>query len=271
MTQHYLHRHLTPAVGEAQRQAYGQSQAVPPAPESDRLGAKETAFIQARDSFYLASLTETGAPYLQHRGGPVGFLKVLDDHTLGFADYGGNRQLLTTGHLRRDPRVALFLMDYGARRRLKIDGEAAVVSLEGDPALRQRLWLDEPEAGEPERLFRIQVEAFDWNCPQFITPVTRRRSWRRGNGLCGSASRSLSTSGSRLSIPFANLRRTNPTVEGTADGISRPPLDVSAESLARGPGAQPGIQPPNCSSRALSGASNSWKDCCETGSGSTTS
>ncbi|MCP9850950.1 pyridoxamine 5'-phosphate oxidase family protein [Cyanobium sp. Morenito 9A2] len=170
MTQHYLHRHLTPAVGEAQRQAYGQSQAVPPAPASDRLGAKETAFIQARDSFYLASLTETGAPYLQHRGGPVGFLKVLDDHTLGFADYGGNRQLLTTGHLRRDPRVALFLMDYGARRRLKLDGEAAVVSLDGDSSLRQRLWLDESEAGEPERLFRIKVEAFDWNCPQFITP-----------------------------------------------------------------------------------------------------
>jgi predicted pyridoxine 5'-phosphate oxidase superfamily flavin-nucleotide-binding protein len=170
MSQHYLHRHLTPAVGEAQLQAYGQSQVVAPAPEPDRLGAREIAFIGARDSFYLASLTESGAPYLQHRGGPVGFLRVLDQHSLGFADYGGNRQLLTTGHLRRDPRVALFLMDYVARRRLKIDGEAEVVPLEADPALLERLRPLDPVAGEAERLIRIKVDAFDWNCPQFITP-----------------------------------------------------------------------------------------------------
>ena len=173
MTKHYMHRHLTPAVGEAHLLAYGQSHGVPPAPEPDPLGAREIAFITARDSFYLASLTEAGAPYLQHRGGPVGFLKVLDAHTLGFADYGGNRQLLTAGHLRRDPRVALFLMDYPARRRLKIDGEAEVVALEADPHLLELLGPREPEAsaaGEVERLFRIQVDAFDWNCPQFITP-----------------------------------------------------------------------------------------------------
>jgi len=170
MTQHYLHRHLTPAVGEAQRLAYGQSHGVPPAPDPDPLGAREIAFIAARDSFYLASLTEAGAPYLQHRGGPVGFLRVLDAHTLGFADYSGNRQLLTAGHLRRDPRVALFLMDYPARRRLKIDGEAEVVPLDADPALVEQLHPQNPEAGEVERLFRIRVEAFDWNCPQFITP-----------------------------------------------------------------------------------------------------
>ncbi|WP_094556984.1 pyridoxamine 5'-phosphate oxidase family protein, partial [Synechococcus sp. 1G10] len=170
MTQHYLHRHLTPAVGEAQLQAYGQSHGVPPAPEPDPLGAREIAFISARDSFYLASLTEAGAPYIQHRGGPVGFLRVLDAHTLGFADYGGNRQLLTAGHLRRDPRVALFLMDYPARRRLKIDGEAEVVTLQDDPHLLELLYGQETEAGEVERLFRIKVDAFDWNCPQFITP-----------------------------------------------------------------------------------------------------
>ena len=171
MSQHYLHRHLTPAVGEAQRGAYGQkTYAVPDAPEPDRLGAKEIAFIGARDSFYLASLTETGAPYIQHRGGPVGFLRVLDEHTLGFADYGGNRQLLTAGHLRRDPRVALFLMDYPARRRLKIDGEAEVVPLQANRQLAELLGPKEAEAGEVERLFLIRVEAFDWNCPQFITP-----------------------------------------------------------------------------------------------------
>jgi predicted pyridoxine 5'-phosphate oxidase superfamily flavin-nucleotide-binding protein len=170
MSQHYLHRHLTPAVGEAQLQAYGQSHGPPPAPEPDQLGAREIAFIGARDSFYLASLTEAGAPYLQHRGGPVGFLRVLDERTLGFADYGGNRQLLTTGHLRRDPRVALFLMDYPARRRLKIDGEAEVVPLQANPQLVELLGPQEAEAGEVERLFLIRVEAFDWNCPQFITP-----------------------------------------------------------------------------------------------------
>lgn len=171
MSQHYLHRHLTPAVGEAQEQAYGQkSYGVPDAPEPDRLGAKEIAFISARDSFYLASLTETGAPYLQHRGGPVGFLRVLDERTLGFADYGGNRQLLTTGHLRGDPRLALFLMDYPNRRRLKLDGIAEVVPLDADPDLRSQLSLQHPGAGELERLFRIEVDGFDWNCPQFITP-----------------------------------------------------------------------------------------------------
>ncbi len=171
MSQHYLHRHLTPAVGEAQQGAYGQkTYAVPDSPEPDRLGAKEIAFISARDSFYLASLTEAGAPYLQHRGGPVGFLRVLDERTLGFADYGGNRQLLTAGHLRRDSRVALFLMDYPARRRLKIDGEAEVVPLQADPQLVELLGPQVARAGEVERLFRIRVEASDWNCPQFITP-----------------------------------------------------------------------------------------------------
>ncbi len=170
MSQHYLHRHLTAAVGEAQVQAYGQRHGVPPAAEPDRLGAGEIAFIGARDSFYLASLTEAGAPYIQHRGGPVGFLRVLDGRTLGFADYGGNRQLLTAGHLRRDARVALFLMDYAARRRLKIDGLAEVVQAGADPSLLERLRPQDPEAGQVERLLRIQVEAFDWNCPQFITP-----------------------------------------------------------------------------------------------------
>ncbi len=170
MTHHYLDRHLTPEVLEEQRRAYGHSQSLPPAPEPDRLGAREIAFIGARDSFYLASLTEAGAPYLQHRGGPVGFLRVLDGRTLGFADYSGNRQLLTAGHLRVDPRVALFLMDYPARRRLKIDGRAEVVPVAADPRLAELLRPEGPAGGEVERLFRIQVEAFDWNCPQFITP-----------------------------------------------------------------------------------------------------
>jgi uncharacterized protein len=141
MSQHDLHRHLTPAVGEAQHQAYGQSSGVPDAPEPDRLGAREITFIGARDSFYLASLTEAGAPYIQHRGGPVGFL-----------------------------RVALFLMDYPNRRLLKIDGTAELVPLDRDPSLLAQLGLPDPGGPEVERLFRIQVDGYDWNCPQFITP-----------------------------------------------------------------------------------------------------
>lgn len=177
MTRRYLQRHLTPAVLAAQRQAYGGTHEVPAAAEPDALGEKERSFLAARDSFYLASLTEAGAPYLQHRGGPPGFLRVLDPHTLVFADYAGNRQLLTTGHLRRDPRVALFLMDYPQRRRLKIDGLAEVLQ-QGPPAEPASLpgpgaAADEAagvETGAVERWIRIRVEAFDWNCPQFITP-----------------------------------------------------------------------------------------------------
>jgi predicted pyridoxine 5'-phosphate oxidase superfamily flavin-nucleotide-binding protein len=166
MTEHYLQRHLTPAVLAEQRRAYGRSQPVPAADGPDALGPKEAAFIAARDSFYIASLTEDGAPYIQHRGGPVGFLRLLDAHTLAFADFGGNRQLLTVGHLAKDPRVALFLMDYPARRRLKIDGEALSLPAPGT------------EADQVERVIRIQVRAYDWNCPQHITPRYSEAEWR---------------------------------------------------------------------------------------------
>lgn len=170
MAEYYLQRHFTPAVLAEQRRAYGRAQAVPDAAGPDPLGPREAAFIAARDSFYIASLTENGAPYIQHRGGPVGFLHLLDAHTLVFADFSGNRQLLTVGHLSKDPRVALFLMDYPARRRLKIDGEA--VSL---PA---------PESGpaQVERVIRISVSAYDWNCPQHITPRYSEAEWQTRSG-----------------------------------------------------------------------------------------
>lgn len=190
MSQHYLHRHLTPAVGEAQLQAYGQSHGPPPAAEPDQFGAREIAFISARDSFYLASLTEAGAPYLQHRGGPVGFLRVLDERTLGFADYGGNRQLLTAGHLRRDPRVALFLMDYPARRRLKIDGEAEVVPLQADPQLVELLGPQVAQAGRWSVSSSSGWRPSTGTAPSSSRPVSRRRSWRGGYGRCRSGSTS---------------------------------------------------------------------------------
>jgi predicted pyridoxine 5'-phosphate oxidase superfamily flavin-nucleotide-binding protein len=180
MSEHYLHRHLSPAVRQAQQRSYGQTGPLPPDPGPDRLGPRETAFIAARDSVYLASVTESGAPYLQHRGGPAGFLRVLDPGTLAFADLGGNRQLLTVGHLSREPRLALFLMDYPARRRLKLDGVAEVLLAGAAPELADQL---RPEGVEPERverLIRIHVEAFDWNCPQWITPrytATEMEPW----------------------------------------------------------------------------------------------
>ncbi|MCQ4158656.1 pyridoxamine 5'-phosphate oxidase family protein [Roseomonas sp. GC11] len=133
------------------------------------LGAPERAFIAARDGFYLASVSQTGWPYVQYRGGPPGFLRILEDGMLGFADLRGNRQYITTGNVQADGRVSLFLMDYAHRQRLKIFGRMRLIDAAADEALRERLAV----AGYPgrvERLALITVEAFDWNCPQHITP-----------------------------------------------------------------------------------------------------
>lgn len=133
-----------------------------------RLGSREVAFIAARDSFYMASVGETGWPYIQHRGGPAGFMKVLDARTIGFADYSGNRQYISTGNFRSDNRVALFFMDYANRARLKMLGRVRSVELE-EAELLARLEDDDYPA-QIQRGFIIEVEAFDWNCPQHITP-----------------------------------------------------------------------------------------------------
>lgn len=135
----------------------------------DLMGEKEAAFITARDSFYLASVTPDGWPYVQHRGGPPGFLRLLEGNRLGFADYRGNRQHVSTSNLAADPRVSLFLMDYPNRRRLKILGRARVLSAEQDPDLVRQLMPDGYRA-LAERAYLIEVVGFDWNCPQHITP-----------------------------------------------------------------------------------------------------
>ena len=135
----------------------------------DRFTENESAFIASRDSFYMASVSETGWPYVQHRGGPQGFLKVLDDRTLAFADYRGNRQYISTGNLAANDKVCLFLMDYPRRARLKIYAHAEKLALDADPALTGQLTTPSYRA-KPERLFRLRLEAFDWNCPQHITP-----------------------------------------------------------------------------------------------------
>ncbi|HTY83395.1 MAG TPA: pyridoxamine 5'-phosphate oxidase family protein [Silvibacterium sp.] len=136
----------------------------------DRLGEFETEFIRERDGFYMASTSETGWPYIQYRGGAKGFLRILDDRTLGFADLRGNKQYISMGNLQHDNRVALFFMDYAHQLRLKILGRAEVH--EGDETAQKLLRdLIVPEEKTPaERAILIHVEGFDWNCPQHITP-----------------------------------------------------------------------------------------------------
>jgi predicted pyridoxine 5'-phosphate oxidase superfamily flavin-nucleotide-binding protein len=137
--------------------------------EFNRFTENEAAFIAERDSFYMATVSETGWPYIQHRGGPPGFLKVIDETTLAFADYRGNRQYISVGNLAADGRAALILMDYARRARLKIYADVEIVALGKDPALAA-LAADPAYRGKPERLMKLHLQAFDWNCPQHITP-----------------------------------------------------------------------------------------------------
>jgi len=135
----------------------------------DRLGPDESAFIAERDSFYMATIGSTGWPYVQHRGGPRGFLKVIDDSRVAFADFRGNRQYVSTGNLATDNRVAIIMVDYPRQARLKLLGRAEV--FEGEQASEWIERLRDPGyKAVIERVYVIQVEAFDWNCPQHITP-----------------------------------------------------------------------------------------------------
>lgn len=135
----------------------------------DRFGEAEAAFIAERDSFYLASVSQSGWPYVQHRGGPAGFLKVLDETTLAFADFRGNRQYVSLGNVADDDRVALFLMDYPNRARLKVLARMTAHDLAGEPELAAAVALPGYRA-VVERAFVLKLHAFDWNCAQHITP-----------------------------------------------------------------------------------------------------
>lgn len=135
----------------------------------DRFTQVEAEFIAVRDSFYIATVSESGWPYVQHRGGPPGFLRVLDDKTLAFADFRGNRQLISVGNLAADGRAAVILMDYPGRRRLKIYAHIETKDLGADPALAEQVATPGYKA-KPERALVLHLVAFDWNCPQHITP-----------------------------------------------------------------------------------------------------
>ncbi|WP_421475764.1 pyridoxamine 5'-phosphate oxidase family protein [Agrobacterium tumefaciens] len=170
MPYHFLEVAVTPSVRAAQS-AMGVDQIWlgNDSRPSDTLTEDEIAFIAARDSFYMASVSETGWPYVQHRGGNAGFLKVVDQRTLAFADYRGNRQYISTGNLAANDRACLFLMDYARRARLKIYVHVDRLTLDADPTLND-LVSDPTHKGRAEGIFRLRLEAYDWNCPQHITP-----------------------------------------------------------------------------------------------------
>jgi uncharacterized protein len=135
----------------------------------DRLGPRESAFIAERDSFYVASVGESGWPYVQHRGGPKGFLRVIDDRTVAYADFAGNKQFISAGNVTADDRLALIMVDYPGQTRLKILGRAEILDGPAAAGWIERV-ADPGYEARPERVFVIHVEAFDWNCPQHITP-----------------------------------------------------------------------------------------------------
>ena len=162
---------FTPAVRKMQERqgsaaAYDRSLSED-APSDDTLGPREQQFIGMRDGFYQASVSETGWPYVQFRGGPRGFLKVLNEKTIAYADFRGNRQYISAGNLTRDDRIAMILVDYPNSARLKLLGRARLVELTEEPELIQSLH-DDSYRARPERAVVITVEGFDWNCPQHL-------------------------------------------------------------------------------------------------------
>ncbi len=171
---------------------------------TDGLDADATAFIESRTSFYMATVSQSGWPYVQHRGGPQGFLKVFDAETLGFADYTGNEQFISKGYLSGNDRVSLFLMDYPRRARLKLIGHAKMVDADSDPDLLSRLATE--NEGPVERLVTIRVTAFDWNCPKYIEP---RFTEPEIEAMLGPRLRELTEENARLRAALADKETTS--------------------------------------------------------------
>lgn len=181
MDQNFTRYAFTDSVKEAQakygsRKSYSRMEI-----SGDRhtLTEREIPFIQSRDSFYLATVGENGWPYMQFRGGPRGFLRILDERTLGMADFRGNRQFISVGNIRSSRKASLFLIDYPSRQRLKIWAEAEVLDRDDDPGLLEKVSLGDYEA-VVERIMVFTIQAFDWNCPQHITPRFTHEEIREG-------------------------------------------------------------------------------------------
>ena len=139
------------------------------AEDGDTLGIYEREFIAERDGFYMASVSESGWPYMQYRGGPKGFLRILNDNTVGFVDLRGNKQYISVGNLQTDSRIALLLMDYVRQQRLKILGHARIIENTPEAEELIRTLRTDERSAVPERAITIKIDAFDWNCPQHIT------------------------------------------------------------------------------------------------------
>lgn len=170
MTHRWHEIAFTPAVrrvqeAEGSREAY--ARATEKSGPNDRFTDREAAFIAARDGFYIASVSEAGWPYVQFRGGPAGFARVLDDARLGWADFRGNQQYVTVGNVAGDHRVSLFFMDYPNRRRLKLFGRLSHVAVDDDPGLAAGLAPPGYKA-VVQRSAVVTLAGFDWNCPQHI-------------------------------------------------------------------------------------------------------
>ena len=207
--------------------------------EAVELGPNEVEFIAARDSFYQGTVGQTGWPYVQHRGGPTGFLKVLGPRTIGYADFSGNRQYISVGNLGGDDRVSLFLMDYPDQRRLKIWGRARLLDEDEEPALLARLESPDYRA-RVERGVIITVEAFDWNCPKYITPRFTENEvrdliggWRQEAEPAGRAADITAEIGSgALKLVVTGLRQVTPRVRAyelrAVDWGELPPVNAGA-------------------------------------------
>lgn len=171
MNQNFTQFAFTPSVKDAQEH-YGSREnyeRMESGPDRFLLTEKEKSYIPTLDFFFMSTVGENGWPYVQYRGGPKGFLKILDDRTLGFADYRGNRQYISVGNINSGGKVALILLDFAHRVRLKIWATATVTDSENDPELAARL-SDPDYKGKVERAITLTIEAYDWNCPQHITP-----------------------------------------------------------------------------------------------------
>ncbi len=189
MSRHFAAITYTTSVRASQRRYGGRELGEVPGEQPDsavaELSRRECEFIAARDSFYLSTVSESGWPHVQHRGGPTGFLRVLDATTLAFADYSGNRQYVSVGNLAANDRAALILMDYPNRRRLKILGHvevidiAATIEAKAGPRVDAELLAKmQPLGRAVERILLIRVAAFDWNCSRHITPRFTEQEWQ---------------------------------------------------------------------------------------------
>jgi ferredoxin-NADP reductase/predicted pyridoxine 5'-phosphate oxidase superfamily flavin-nucleotide-binding protein len=223
MSRAYSDIAFTPAVRAVQARLGSRSGYAPLDHTEDRrdaLGDDEAAFIEARDGFYQATVSETGWPYVQFRGGPAGFLKVLDDKTIGYADFRGNVQYISVGNLQGNDRISIILMDYANQRRLKILGRVRLVDERDDPALVARLELPHYRA-RVERAVVIHVEGYDWNCPQHIMP-------RFTEAEIAQASAPLHAEIARLRHSLSQAESTN---GGTAEALGHGPLALQISGV----------------------------------------